>query len=223
MIKIKSDNSYAYFDQAIKNLPATILKEIRGRTSYVIEIYGKPPFRKHLFLKSGNHYRLPTGLLDDVLGLFDKYKIKYDLDKPKFKNKARKSLKDFKQLIKIQNFKLRKYQSRAIRKALKCKWGIINHATGSGKTLTASGIIYCINKKTLYLIHRIGIAKQSAKEINGFTGLPVGLYADNSKELNKQVTSVTSQSLAAFKKRDYQKYIKFLESIEVLICDEVHG
>ncbi len=223
-ILIKVDNSYAYFYKRIEKLHRFIKEKIRKKSSYVVRAYNSPPTRKHAFLKyDKNWYRLPTGLLAPVLHVMDKYKVKYNL-KNLFKddNIKPKHILYFIRRIRNTDKRLWEHQKRAIKKALILKRGIINHATAAGKTLTLCGIIYCIEKPTLYIIHRKGLAQQSAEEIEEYTWFKTGLFAEGYRNLDELVTVATVQSLMALKRRDEKRYYKFVRGIKVLIAEEVH-
>lgn len=226
-IDIVVENSYAYFSYNIRKLSPTILEMLREKSSYLIKRYAKPPIRRHTFLKHNeNWFKLPTGLLSSILRIFDKFKIEYNLKRNNIEKDEPKSVLHF--IRKIRNnkpplvSKLWKHQIRAMKKALVLKRGIVNHATASGKTLTIIGIIYCINKPSLYIIHRKGLAEQTADAIKDYTKLNVGLYAEGYMNLEENITVATVQSLLSLKKRNEKKYFDFIKKIKVLISEEAH-
>lgn len=107
------------------------------------------------------------------------------------------SVEDIPENIELANgeLELRDYQKEAIQSIVQQQIGIINHATGSGKTLSASGLIKTIlpylekDERIAFFTHSTSIFEQSAKSIEDQVGIKVGRYGAGKKDIQK-VTAV---------------------------------
>jgi superfamily II DNA or RNA helicase len=110
----------------------------------------------------------------------------------------------------------REYQEEAI-DAMMNNWrGVVNMATGMGKTLTAIHLIKRIKRKTLIVVPSESIAKQFYKELSDAFGEQYVGYFGGGKKKIKDITvgiaaSITN-NLSAIKEAD----------LGVVIFDEVH-
>lgn len=110
----------------------------------------------------------------------------------------------------------REYQEEAIEVAMKSWRGVINFATGLGKTLTALHLLKRIKRKALIIVPSESIAKQFHKELaEAFGDEYVGYFGGGKKKI-KDITvgiaaSITN-NLQTFKDAN----------LGVLIFDEVH-
>jgi superfamily II DNA or RNA helicase len=111
---------------------------------------------------------------------------------------------------------LRYYQTEAIEKCLEHGRGLIKTATGGGKTLTASVLIECLDKKTLYVVERINLATQTKKKFTqeyGIASSRVGIVGGKHNQQDKQIVITTVQS---------SHKLENLDEFEVVIVDESH-
>lgn len=113
-------------------------------------------------------------------------------------------------------FDPRKYQEEAIEAAVGNWRGIINFATGMGKTLTALHLIKKLKRKTLIIVPSESIAKQFYNELtNAFGDNIIGYYGGGKKKINKITVGIAAsviRNLDKFKEAD----------LGLIIFDEVH-
>lgn len=120
--------------------------------------------------------------------------------------------------------KLRDYQHDACLKFLsnsyKGTWwprGVIQVATGGGKTEMAIGLIEIVARPTLFLVHLKSLLRQTQERIQKY-GLDCGIVGDGEKEI-KYCTVATVQTLWNMMKNGEAGW---LEDIEMVIFDEAH-
>ncbi len=115
--------------------------------------------------------------------------------------------------------KLHDYQELAKEKFFTSgKRGTLLYATGTGKTEIAIGVIerYMKEKPSaniLFLAPRITLVEQTAERMEGY-GLTVGKYYSEEKDLEKNITISTYQSIS--------KMSYIVENFDLIIFDEVH-
>lgn len=148
--------------------------------------------------------KFPTGLInqaEEILGdlqgsLAQKgYEFTYEIEDNR--PDAFLSVEDIPENIRLADgeLELRDYQKEAIQSIVRQQIGIINHATGSGKTLSASGLIKTIlpyledDERIAFFTHSTSIFEQSAKSIEDQVGIKVGRYGAGKKDFQK-VTAV---------------------------------
>jgi superfamily II DNA or RNA helicase len=73
---------------------------------------------------------------------------------------------------------LRDYQERAVRDVCKRDFGVLEAATGSGKTVTALAVIAQRGQPTLILVHTKELLHQWAAKVREFLGIEPGLIGD---------------------------------------------
>jgi superfamily II DNA or RNA helicase len=113
-------------------------------------------------------------------------------------------------------FSLRPYQEEAVEVALKCWRGVINFATGLGKTLVAVHLIKKLRKKSLIVVPSESIAKQFYKELSdAFGENRIGYYGGGKKKI-KDITV----GIAASVVKNTEEFSK--AGLGVIIFDEVH-
>jgi len=122
----------------------------------------------------------------------------------------------------LPDITLRDYQVDALKAIfsapVRCR-GIIQAATNSGKTEILLGLTKYMGRKTLYVCPNYSpLAEQTYKRFvkRGFTD--VSLYHGKLEDLDAQVVVSNIQILYSRK----LSIVKFLESVEVLLIDEVH-
>ncbi|ASJ02736.1 DNA repair protein Rad25 [Thermococcus profundus] len=77
------------------------------------------------------------------------------------------------------NYKLRRYQERAVKKALREKMGVLALPVGSGKTIVGLGIINRLNLSALIVVHTKELLYQWADKVNEVLGIEAGIIGDN--------------------------------------------
>jgi len=113
-------------------------------------------------------------------------------------------------------YDLREYQEEAVNLCMNNWRGIVNFATGMGKTLTAIHLIKRLQRKTLIVVPSDSIAKQFYKELSeAFGENHVGLFGGGKKKI-KDITIGIAASVV--KATDKFKQ----EDLGCIIFDEVH-
>lgn len=113
-------------------------------------------------------------------------------------------------------FDPRSYQKEAIEVCLNNWRGVVNFATGMGKTLTAIHLIRQLGRKTLVVVPSDSIARQFYNELcEAFGENRVGFYGGGKKKI-KDITI----GIAASVIKDTDKFKK--EELGCIIFDEVH-
>lgn len=120
---------------------------------------------------------------------------------------------------------LKKHQVDAIQKALKYGRGVIEIATGGGKTLCAIALTKILGTpRTLYLTPDCAAMHQTYEVYlkSGFTEGEVGRLGDSIYEMDKTViVAVINSVYSGIKSRD-ALVLDLLENCELFIADEVH-
>ena len=113
-------------------------------------------------------------------------------------------------------FDLRDHQDEAV-SLMENNWrGIINFATGLGKTLTAVYLIKKIRKRTLIVVPSESIAKQFYKElVNAFGQTKVGFYGGGRKKIRDITVGI-----AASVNKNTDEFAR--HELGLIIMDEVH-
>lgn len=112
-------------------------------------------------------------------------------------------------------FDPRPYQEEAIEKCLENWRGIVNMATGLGKTLTAIHLVRRLGRKTLIVVPSASIAAQFHEELcSAFGESRVGFYGGGKKKI-KDITV----GIAASVVKDTDK---FKDTLGCVIIDECH-
>ena len=127
------------------------------------------PSHIHLYCAEGNVYWIPRGYI-------------YYLRKWLRLNKYLVQIKDFTLLLKPLNLKfngkLRPYQEKAKQDVVSYPVGVLEAATGSGKTVMAISIIVHRQQPTLIIVHSKELLYQWRDAIKQFIGVDCGLIGD---------------------------------------------
>ncbi|MBR4610761.1 MAG: DEAD/DEAH box helicase family protein [Erysipelotrichaceae bacterium] len=154
------------------NLMPMIQNQIRS-----LAAFDNPLFYKHKAMGYSNYYtfssvylgkdidgyiRLPRGLKDKLLEEINKAKIDYDIED--HREKGRPIRVDFKG-------DLRAKQDLAAENMFTKENGILNAATGFGKTVIASNLISRHKVSTLIILQKTSLIEQWEKELNDFLNI----------------------------------------------------
>jgi DNA excision repair protein ERCC-3 len=117
----------------------------------------------------------------------------------------------------VNGKELRDYQSKAVDEFLRNKIAIIEAATGSGKNIIAAETIRRLGYKTLFIIDKIELVRQTKQVFEECLGIKVGSIV--SGQIDRQdITVATIQSLLAH----LSELKNYLSSIRFVIFDEAH-
>ena len=146
----------------------------------------------------------------------------------------------------LNGIKLRDYQIEAVDEFLKNKIAGLELATGSGKSEIFIEIIRRLGYKTLVVVDKVELLRQTKQRMEDALGIKVGQYGCGEKEL-KPVTIATIQTIIKVLKptqrlrqtkftfkdneyeikkqefnREYSELILYLRSVRLAVLDECH-
>jgi superfamily II DNA or RNA helicase len=214
------------------------MEKIDELTSYAIQgsefnpryIEGTWDGKKHLFNKRTHSF--PTGLLPRIINFLKKEQINFKLADKRVKPEP--SLE-----ITPHSVKLRDYQELVIQKALKHNRGIIEMATGSGKTLVAAHLIARLKVPTLFFVHSKELLYQSIEVFQETLKTDIGQIGDGQINIHP-ITVATIQTVIRALGEKYQFFdeedqddttqvdihkeaiLRAVESAQLVIFDECH-
>lgn len=114
-------------------------------------------------------------------------------------------------------------QRAAAKLAVNMTRGIIQMATGGGKTEVAIGIAELVPEgRWLFLVHRGSLLKQTAERYKLRTGKTAAQIGGGKKQLGKHFTVATFQTLAAMVRNEPKKAARVLGHFTGVIVDECH-
>lgn len=188
---------------------------------------------KRLYNRQTNTF--PVGLLDRIVGLLDQHDVEYSLRDERVFPEGQ-SIN-----INISGPPIRPYQEEAKEKAIKYKMGIIQVATGGGKTYIAANIIAEIGKSTLFMVHTKDLLYQAKREFEEMMNIHIGQIGDGVIDI-QPITVATMQTISRALGKNYkdtdediskekpitlttknkQAILNKLDETQVVVWDEVH-
>ena len=119
---------------------------------------------------------------------------------------------------KLKGLTLRPDQEKLVSQALRFSRGVIVSPTGSGKTITALGIIsQWPNARSLILVHRRDIVKQFAERAaKHLPNVELQVISGGGQDLTGQLVCSTIQSIVKYPIKDV------IDKFDITICDECH-
>lgn len=152
--------------------------EIDGITSFPIEgaehsvkyKRGEWDGMKHLFRMKGE-FRFPTGLLPSVLRVLDNLGRDYEMED--LRSPSPPSLN-----LAPSGVSLREYQSEVVEAALRAEKGVLEMATGSGKTVVAAHLIAELGRPTFFFVHTKDLLYQAKSFFTDILGIDIGQAGD---------------------------------------------
>ena len=174
----------------------------------------------HLYNKKFKCF--PIGLLDPITKICNEFgehynkEVKIFLDDKRDPKILNRTLGIMPRILYTKN-ELRDYQLEAINQFMAKEAGIINIATGGGKTLVATEIIRKLDAKTLWIIDRKELLVQTRDTLKELLGIPIGTISGGKVDI-QDVTIATIQSLSS-KIVDLQDY---LYNVNFVVVDEYH-
>ena len=207
MIKLKVDNSYT----EIRGMSKECEMKIFEKLSFTVEEFNSPYLKiRHLYNRKTK--KTYTGLLNQILEIFDERGEDYEIIdvRTKWKSNANFKLVDFIDKEKTIPLKIRPYQQEIINV---CRdRDILCCATGAGKTFIMAGLIEKFNVKPVAVFaDKIGLCEQLRDEFEKFLGVKVGLVGGGYNE--KQ--DITVYSIQSAKEED-------VEDAKMVMIDECH-
>ena len=182
--------------------------------------------KKHLFKKD----TLPIGFKEDAIKFFNDYNKYFQTNyKLEFVDeRVKPNLKQYDEVMfKPSDKILRDYQEDSVNKAIEKKVGILEIATGLGKTFIASEVIRRLKKRTLFLINRIELVTQTKEMFEEELGVEIGVMAEGNLNISKMITVASVQTIYSILKNrsgdERNLLLKYLYNVEVVVYDECHG
>jgi superfamily II DNA or RNA helicase len=184
--------------------------------------------RTHLL---NNSHKFLIGLLERVISILKNNHVQYKIID------QRKEV-PFKKKIKTKNIEEREYQKRVLEDALKHKGGIVQAATGSGKSVMITKLIANTNVKTMVYVIGIDLLYQMKETFEKMLGTKVGIIGDGQADIRKiNVCTVWTAANALGKKyvpfddedrstkekfsnANKEKIVKAIKATEMAIYDE---
>lgn len=225
LLVIEVKETYSRF---LDKPPNSLVPHIRSVTSYIDEVatqaarafnYRAAPVRKHLYLKRSNSF--PTGLLKRVKRVLKEsnYRIKI-IDTRK---KKEVSIERIDKVLGNLGFKPRNYQRRAVLKGIERPRGLLELATGAGKSVIISMLIACYDVPTLILTHRVELLHQLRETMERSTGQKVGIIGDGKWEPEKITVGLVNSLQNSLGNDDKDRRLSaFFKGVQYLIIDEAH-
>lgn len=125
---------------------------------------------KHLFRVKGD-FRFPTGLLPKVLRVLNNLGREYELED--LRTPSPPTLE-----FSVSGSVLRDYQTEVVRTALREKQGVLEMATGSGKTVVAAHIIAELRRPTFFFVHTKDLLYQAKQFLTRILDSEIGQAGD---------------------------------------------
>jgi superfamily II DNA or RNA helicase len=121
----------------------------------------------------------------------------------------------------INNRVLRDYQNNAVDEIIKNKIGLCEIATGGGKTEIAIETIRRLQYKTLFVVDKKELMKQTINRMKDSLGIEIGQIGSGVYDV-KHITVATIQTLIKGIKNKNKELIEYLSNVRVALLDECH-
>lgn len=168
-------------------------------------------------------YRLPTGLLGEMMRLAHAMGLDVYVDGPRHPVKAGEISEEF-----PDGTRLRPYQVEAARKMMEARRGICRVATGGGKTEIMIAVIRSLlsglepGKRILVLVHMKEIFNNVVNRINTRINEPVCRFGMGYDEVVPGSRLLVASVPAIWRRRKSPEVKRLLDSTVAFIADEVH-
>ncbi len=137
--------------------------------------------------------RFPSGLVPRVTRILREHAVEYELQLPAEPPKINLDGK-----LTAPKTKLRPYQQEAFDRALDEKRGIIEIATGGGKTLLAAHIIHHLSRPTVFLVHTKDLLYQTMDTLQRELGIVPGQAGDGRVDPQPVTVATVQTCVRAF-------------------------
>lgn len=222
MVSIKVSNTFCYINGLEDK---KIIYDLRNQLSYFVPGYqfskafrvGNWSDKKKCFVYwDGKKYlltsklRFPTGLLFLVEDTFKKYKLQYKL----IDNRTPIEVGE---PIAVRTITPYPYQIKTVKKALEEGGGVIQVATGGGKSAICCMITGAINTQTMIYVHTKDLLYQMKDNIERLLGVEAGQIGDGVVDIRKFTVATVQTAFRAYGKKyvEHSEDAKFKETLDV--------
>lgn len=188
-VEIEVGNVYSKINGRV---PELVLKKIDSSLSYFVQGYAfmkayksgwfDPKKQKWVRWDGRNHLfknnKFLTGLLWRVESILKNNNVDYKI------KDIRKDV-PFGPPIKTKNIQKREYQERILKAAIQNKSGIIQSATGSGKSVMITSLIASTNVKTMVYVTGVDLLYQMKEGFEKMLGTKVGIIGDGIADIKR--------------------------------------
>lgn len=175
------------------------IEKIEDATSFFVPGYQFMPLyvkgrwdgRRRLFSKRSQTF--PTGLLDRIVTILRDEGIEFDVQPP---DAAASASPEHPSIGTTRpRFALRDYQRECADAALRARRGVLELATGAGKTAIAAHLIHEIGRPALFIVHTRDLLHQTREYLAEHLRIPVGQIGDGVIDI-RPVSVATVQTCA---------------------------
>lgn len=224
------------------------IEKIDAATSFLIPGHKfSPKFKSGQW--DGRKHLFDTRALTFPAGLWSKVEIQLKAAKAEYSVEHEATAPNTYQPLgaAAQKVALRPYQEAALSAALENSRGIIQMATGGGKTMLAAHLLRRLDRPAMFFVHTLDLLYQAAGVFERELGCEIGILGDGQANL-RPITVATIQTVANacsgtrparrpkagedeeervekpvhFDDATRREVIDFLESVPVVIFDECH-
>lgn len=222
----------------ILNLPSAVVPAIQAQTYYMAPdhdrdnafITGSWDGKVQLLIWDGLQHVLPTGLFQRVVTVLTTMGYAFTVD-----NQIPAHAQNPKMPPMNSAMSVRPYQVSAAMAAMRAQprlGGVLQMATGSGKTRAAAKLISIMKRNTLILVNQRDLLTQIVDTLTEMLGCPIGqIHGDKCDP--EAITVATVQTIAAAAGgRQASKLeavakqaeiLYYMRSVEFVVLDECHG
>jgi superfamily II DNA or RNA helicase len=143
--------------------------------------------QRHLFRKKGG-MAFPTGLVSRIENLLKHRGIEFEVEDHRRKPPRGRP-------IRPAGPPLRDYQKRVLKTATQKERGVLQLATGAGKTIIAAHLIALKGLQSLFMVHTKDLLYQTIQVLETILGVPIGQIGDGRVQ-PQRVTVATIQTAA---------------------------
>lgn len=245
MVGIKVSNTFCYITELEDK---KIIYDIKNQLSFFVPGYQfSKAFRTGIWNEQKKKYvywdgkkylitpklRFPTGLLFIVEDTLKKYKVQYKLID------NRKPI-EVGEPISVRSITPYPYQVKTVERALKEGGGVIQVATGGGKSAICCMITGMINTRTMIYVHTKDLLYQMKDNLERLLGVEVGQIGDGIMDVRKFTVATVQTAFRAYGKKytehsedqrfketlnikkHKQEITKAVESANLIFFDECH-
>lgn len=214
---------------------------IRAELSYLVPgyerspeyIYGRWDGKRYLFVyRAAGYHELPTGLVPRLVNILERQGAAYTLSPPPLEWRPSAEL-DF---LRSAAFPMWPHQIASVMALYRPRQGrlggVIQVATGGGKTRVAAKLIQMTRMPTVFYTHTKDLLYQAINEFRATLQCPIGQIGDGVVDIQPitvatvqsvcRAFGITDKSLMAERSADYGAVTPFIRRAKLVFVDECH-